>query len=203
MSVFFIISSLKTAEVSNLTRHPLVADMQQKLRDGSNYTDTGGVLLTYTGNLDSVVTDALLILAERSVLTTGGTRKQARRIGNVLIEALQNVIRHGWIDSEGENQLFLTLELTPVGYQIHTGNLVDFEMAAELRERIAQVNGMSHEELRKAYVETLCQGELSLRGGAGLGLISMAKKAEGTLNYQFDEQGNKLFLFTLGVLVKN
>jgi hypothetical protein len=79
----------------------------------------------------------------------------------------------------------------------------DFEMAAELRERIAQVNGMSHEELRKAYVETLCQGELCLRGGAGLGLISMAKKAEGTLNYQFDEQGNKLFLFTLGVLVKN
>lgn len=189
--------------MSNLTRHPLVADMQQKLRERSVRTDAGGVLLTYTGNLDSAVTEALLILAERSVLTTGGTRKQSRRIGNVLIEALQNVIRHGWIDADGENQLFLTLELTPLGYQIHTGNLVDFEMAAELRERIAHVNGMTHDELRKAYVETLCQGELSMRGGAGLGLISMAKKAEGALNYQFEEHGNQLFLFTLGVLVKN
>jgi hypothetical protein len=65
------------------------------------------------------------------------------------------------------------------------------------------VNGMTHDELRKAYVETLCQGELSMRGGAGLGLISMAKKAEGALNYQFEEHGNQLFLFTLGVLVKN
>jgi hypothetical protein len=129
--------------------------------------------------------------------------KRSRRVGHVLIEALQNISRHGWVDVQGETPFFLTLEQTPLGFQIQTGNIVDFDMASELRQRLAAVNGMSRDELRKAYVETLCEGELSERGGAGLGLLSMAKRSEGPLNYQFAECGSELFLFTLSVLVRN
>jgi hypothetical protein len=107
------------------------------------------------------------------------------------------------VDDEGEIQLYLTLEHTPLGYQIRIGNLVDFDMAAGLRENLAEVNGLTHEELRVQYVERLCNNDWSDKGGAGLGLISMAKKSNGPLDYHFNELDSGMFLFTLAVMVKS
>jgi hypothetical protein len=182
---------------------PLREEMQQRLQERAGSGMGMGLLVSYTGNLNPEVSDALLVLSEQAVATAGSPLKRRRRVGHVLIEALQNVSRHGWIDHDGETPLFMTLEQTPLGFQIETGNIVDFDMASSLRERLASVNGMSREELRKAYVEKLCEGELSERGGAGLGLLSMAKRSQGPLNYQFAEFGSDLFLFTLAVLVRN
>ena len=182
---------------------PLREEMQQRLQGRADSSGGMGVLVSYTGNLAGATSESLLALSEQAVLSAGSPMKRSRRVGHVLIEALQNVSRHGWVDAQGETPFFLTLEQTPLGFQIQTGNIVDFDMASELRERLASVNGMNRDELRKAYVETLCEGELSERGGAGLGLLSMAKRSEGPLNYQFTECGSDLFLFTLAVLVRN
>jgi len=113
------------------------------------------------------------------------------------------VSRHGWIDDDGKLQLFLTLESTPLGHQIQAGNLVDFDMAASLRANLSEVNGMTHEQLRVRYVECLCNNEWSEKGGAGLGLLSMAKKSNGPLDYQFLELESGKYLFTLGILIKS
>lgn len=183
--------------------HPLREELHQRLHAYAGSGGDMGVLVSYAGNLSPDVTDALLILCERAAAATGVPQKRSRRVGHVLIEALQNVARHGWVDGHGETPFFMTLEQTPLGIQIQTGNVVDFDSASELRERLSAVNGMNREELRRAYVETLCEGELSDRGGAGLGLLSMAKRSEGPLNYQFAEFGQEQFLFTLSVMVRN
>ena len=182
---------------------PLREEMHQRLQLHAGSSGQMGLLASYSGNLGGGVSEALLVLCERAVLAAGSPLKRTRRVGHVLIEGLQNVSRHGLVDNDGQTPFFMTLEQTPLGFQIQTGNIVDFDMASDLRERLASVNGMNHEELRKAYVETLCEGELSERGGAGLGLLSMAKRSQGPLNYQFSEYGTDLFLFTLLVLVRN
>ncbi len=182
---------------------PLREELHQRLQETTGTGDGLGLLVSYSGTLGAEVTDALLVLSERAAEAAGSNRKQTRRVGHVLIEALQNVARHGWVDSNGDTPFFMAMELTPLGFQIQTGNVVDFDSASELRERLAAVNGMNRDELRKAYVETLCEGELTERGGAGLGLISMAKRAEGPLNYQFADFEGELFLFTLSVMVRN
>jgi hypothetical protein len=53
------------------------------------------------------------------------------------------------------------------------------------------------------YVERLCNNDWSDKGGAGLGLISMAKKSNGPLDYEFNELESGMFLFTLAVMVKS
>ena len=165
--------------------------------------ESGDVLLGYSGELNSAVSDSLLLLTEKAVTGAGATRKQMRRIGSVLIESLQNVTRHGWIDEKGQLDVSLTIELTPLGFQIQCGNLVDLEMAAELRSRLSEVNGLTHQEMRVRYVNALSQNELSQKGGAGLGLLSMAKKTNGPLDYHFKEIQEEMFLFTLAVMVKS
>jgi hypothetical protein len=182
--------------------HPHIVRLQDTLQRATVPTSKGGVLLTYAGELDNETIEHLLALSEQAVNHTGGKQKLRRRVGSVLIECLQNVIHHGWPETSGKTSLYLTLELTPFGYQIQCGNVVDLTMSASLREKLAALNNMSHEELRKAYVETLCEGEVSEAGGAGLGLISMAKKTKGPLDFQFEAQENNMFLFTLSALVK-
>ena len=172
-------------------------------QEQSGVDHAGNILLGYSGDLDGNVLDSLLLLTEKAVLGAGATRKQMRRIGSVLIESLQNVSRHGWIDDDGKLDFNLTVERTPLGFQIQCGNLVDLEMAAELRNRLSEVNGLTHQELRVKYVDALCQNELSKKGGAGLGLLSMAKKTNGPLDYHFKEIKGEMFLFTLAVMVKN
>ncbi len=182
---------------------PLREELHQRLQQSAGAGDGLGSLVSYSGTLGADVTDSLLVLCERAAAAVGTPRKRTRRVGYVLIESLQNVARHGWVDGNGETPFFMAMELTPLGLQVQTGNVVDFDSASELRERLSSVNGMSRDELRKAYVETLCDGELTERGGAGLGLLSMAKRAEGPLNYQFADFEGELFLFTLSVIVRN
>ena len=50
-----------------------------------------------------------MMLAENS-LKGKGPSETVRRVCSTLIECLQNVSRHGWVDDEGEIQLYLTLE---------------------------------------------------------------------------------------------
>jgi hypothetical protein len=187
----------------NSIHRPLREQMQLRLQASADVDGGMGVLVSFSGELGDHITESLLVLCERAVSATGSPRKRTKRAGQVLIESLQNVARHGWVDDDGQTPFFMALEYTPLGFQLQTGNIVDFDMASELRHRLAKVNGMNREELRKAYVERLCQGELSERGGAGLGLISMAKRSEGPLNYQFSEFGQGLFLFSLSVLIRN
>ena len=181
--------------------HPHLVRLQAALHQATVSTSKGGVLLTYAGELDNETIEHLLELAERTVSHTGGKQKLKRRVGSVLIECLQNVIHHGWVEQTGETSLYLTLELTPLGYQIQCGNIVDLAMSASLREKLAALNNMSRDELRKAYVETLCGVEISETGGAGLGLIVMARKTKGPLDFQFEPQHDDKFLFTLSALV--
>ena len=185
----------------------LVPMLQKKLQAAPRASSTEGkalgVILSFAGNVDGDMIPHLLSLAERSLSHAGGSRKEIKRVMSVLIETIQNVIHHGFIDEHGENSVFLTLENTPVGYQLHCGNLMDTEASVELGQRIGNLNNLTHAELRKAYIDVLCQGEQNPeRGNAGLGLLSIAKRTEGPIEYLVEPHHNELNLVTLTCTIK-
>ena len=67
-------------------------------------------------------------------------------------------------------------------YYIMTANKVHIEDVDNLVFAINQVNDATKEELKEMYKIQLKEGSISERGGAGLGLIDIARKT-----------GNKLF----------
>lgn len=164
----------------------------------------GGVLFSFTGAVDAEMIPHLIPMVERSLNHSGGSRKEVKRVMNVVIESVQNVLHHGYIDDEGEILLYLTVEQTPLGFQVHCGNLMEQEACDMLCDRVAEVNGMDRALLRKTYIDVLCAGEAdALRGNAGLGLISMAKRAAGPLEYLVENHSEcGLQLFTLTTTIK-
>ena len=164
----------------------------------------GGVLFSFTGAVDADMIPHLIPMVERSLNHSGGSRKEVKRVMNVVIESVQNVLHHGYIDDDGEILLYLTVEQTPLGFQVHCGNLMEQEACDVLCDRVAEVNGMDRALLRKTYIDVLCAGEAdALRGNAGLGLISMAKRAAGPREYLVENHSEcGLQLFTLTTTIK-
>ena len=88
----------------------LQRELRSVLKRDHGSEDAYGTLLSYIGPVDSAGMEGLLALAEKSSSAAGG-RTLMKRIGNVLIECLQNVMRHGLIEENGFTQLYLTLSL--------------------------------------------------------------------------------------------
>jgi len=58
---------------------------------------------------------------------------------------------------------------------------------------------MDSNALRKLYIETLCNDEFSDKGGAGLGLLTVAKKAEDKIIYNFHSVDSSFNYFVMEV----
>jgi hypothetical protein len=186
------------------TENTLNRELQTRLGNVSESNQRyGGVIISYSGTLDTTSGDSILQLAEKSILYTGGSLSEMKKVCKILTECFQNVSKHGWIDELGETFLHLTIEHNPFGYQIHCRNIVDLEMASTLKLKLNEVNGLNLSQLRKRYVDTLCEGESHHSQGIGLDLLSMAQKSTGPLEYELIKQDNNdLLLFYLTVTVK-
>jgi len=68
-----------------------------------------------------------------------------------------------------------------------------------LKERLDQINNMNPEELRDQYKELINKSAFSEKGGAGLGLLVIARKSSNKFEYDFRKLGEKKTYFTLKV----
>ena len=71
------------------------------------------------------------------------------------------------------------------GYVIFSGNAIKQENVQELKNKLSKINTMSKDELKEFYKFWISSQEFSSKGGAGLGLIDMARKTGNPL--EFDE----------------
>jgi hypothetical protein len=86
-------------------------------------------------------------------------------------------------------------------YTIFTGNYILNENILGLKTRLDEVNSLTKEELKDYYKKVLNNGEMSLKGGGGLGMIDIARKTGEKLEYNFLEIDDKVSFFTLIIKV--
>ena len=70
-----------------------------------------------------------------------------------------------------------------------------------LKATIEKINTLNIEQRKGMYREILQNGEFSNKGGAGLGMIDIAIKANAQLNYDFKEYNNEdsFYVFQLNI----
>ena len=86
-------------------------------------------------------------------------------------------------------------------YIIMTGNHIDKSKVQKLKDKIDMVNNMSKEELKTKYREVLNNEEITDKGGAGLGIIDIARRSGEKLDYEFKDVDNNHSYFSLRVKV--
>lgn len=118
------------------------------------------------------------------------------------VEALENIYRYRdhYENRFIEDPVFqpkFNIEKADNIYSIIASNPVKHEDINSIKSRIDKINRLDHDGLRKYYRKTILNGEFSVQGGAGLGLIEMAKITGGSLSYSFEEINSEFSYFTL------
>jgi hypothetical protein len=115
--------------------------------------------------------------------------KVKRKVTFLMVECFQNIVRHGesviFDDEHIENPgYFLTKNIDNTHF-ITSGNLVRKENVKKLTEDLRHVNSLTKQELRELYKKALSTNEISEKGGAGLGLIELARKSGHPIEFSF------------------
>jgi hypothetical protein len=153
----------------------------------------------YKGVFTQEVTDTILSLTENKLEKQEESSKLKKRVYNILVEALQNVTRHQASNKKADpkhDSLFLIQKMNQ-RYVITTGNIAKNEIIPYLQSLIEKINTLSKEELKEYYKLVLEEGSISEKGGAGLGLIDIARKAGNKLIYKFVPLNGELSYFYL------
>jgi hypothetical protein len=159
------------------------------------------LLFSHFGDFDAAKVENTIKLIESGVLENGDKRATMKRVCGMLIELLQNISNHGARDGQGHMHAYLIVAKIGREYQLFTGNLVLAETVVPMRERISELVKMDLTALRKLYIDILCNDEFSSRGGAGLGLVTIVKRAENKIDFEIDQIDKHFGYFRLEVTV--
>jgi len=172
--------------------------------------DQNNIILSFKGAITSELLSSVLQIMEAKMEDLEESLKTRRKVFNVLVECLQNLYHH--IDDfqiEGspeeiakKKSAVFMISRSEGFYNVVTGNFLLAENIEKLESRIEKINSLDRDELKAYYKSVLNNGEMSAKGGGGLGFIDIAKKSGQKLEYSIERMDDTYAFFTLIVKIK-
>ena len=155
--------------------------------------------LFYQGVTHDDITEKLISLSDTNIRSKTDLTKIRKRVAVAISECFQNIIRHKDLPLEKQRipdrpSMFMVRNLEQ-SYYIASVNLVRKAKAGKLERQLENLNRLSNGELRELYLQLLPSVEFSDKGGAGLGLIEMARKSNQKLDFKFRKMSRSFSLF--------
>jgi len=164
--------------------------------------------LSYLGAFNDEITDKLVRLSESYLGGVNELSKIRHRVSYLIVECFQNVMRHGEVKSNrriviSDHRDFFQSSVFPDRVVLASSNLIENHHKEDLELKIQQVNSMGGEELKQLYHDILTNQILSDKGGAGLGLIEMARKSGLPIKKHFNLLTSNYSQFFIGLEIAN
>lgn len=173
----------------------------QKIFGDHNILADGKIIVSHFGEFSQDLVNSLTTSIEEMMLDSGDKKGIAKRMFSILVEGLQNIRIHGERDADGNQVSFLIVLQNDENYRVTFGNLVDIDVIDRLTGRIDMLNAMSREEVKALYMDTLSNGIMSSKGGAGLGFITMSLKSSNQIDYYQEPVSDDLVFLTQAILI--
>lgn len=162
------------------------------------------LILVYQGDFTQESTKSILAMAERNLDSSGEESSIKRKVFNVMVEALQNIVKHS--DELVDGQIRSHAAIFLIGketnrYSIMSGNPIRKENIDKLKKALEHINGLDKDGLKELYKEIIKNTTISEKGGAGLGFVDMARKSGGKIEYSFPDLNAEYSFFCLKVNV--
>lgn len=158
----------------------------------------------FQGSYNDDMTEGILELTEYNLENFEGLTKLKKKISFLIVECFQNIVRHGEISSEFEipEGVFITRNIGDINY-IASINYLNNSVVKPLEKTLDKLKSLSKDELKAVYLDTLVNSEMTEKGGAGLGLIELARKSTFPLSYEFEQIDENLSAFYFLVRLQN
>jgi hypothetical protein len=150
------------------------------------------ISLYYAGKFSDQFTDLMIQLTQHEE-----HEEIKNNLSYLMVEVFQNIVRYKK-DAKSKYEIF-GLRSIEDNLHIFSSNVVDFSSYSLLKEKLQDINEKEPDDLKKLYLEILKAGVFGEKGGAGLGLLQMARRSSNPIQYDFSAINNdaKLFQYQL------
>jgi len=147
----------------------------------------------YRGSFNEGLAPELIVLGEVAADQAERGKTHSQRLAFIMVEAFQNITRHR--SDAADAECFFALRATARGEDVIAVNPVRADEIEALEQAIARLGGTGKSHLKSLFLDRLRDGGHSARGGAGLGLIEMARRSGNGIRHKLLplEQGHALF----------
>ncbi len=165
--------------------------------------------LVYEGEITHQITKAFTSLAENKMDSYSEDASMKKKVFHVMVECLQNLSKHAEDYDSPEKKGFVGNGIFIVGrlgednadYHVMTGNAVENNKVGDLKALLEKINQLDKDGLKELFKKQMREGSLSDKGGAGLGLIDIARKTGEKLEYNFIEIDANTSFFLLRTII--
>lgn len=166
--------------------------------------DKENIILCFKGDFDQDLVNAIVILTEQEPDMKSGSTVVRTRVFSVLVECMQNIRKYGAEFNSGGNLKpgIVIVALKDGAYTISTGNFIAQDDIPALQQKLDRIKSLDKEQLKALHKKTLTETQLSDKSGAGLGLISMARKCD-EVQYNFRKLDGNLHFYSLNVHISD
>lgn len=142
-------------------------------------------VLCYMGEFDDELTSILMDVSESC---KSGKRSTQKKVTYLIAECFQNIVRHSDKKADTENisslkEMFVIKDNVDY-HQIVTSNIIHKKYQERLTQRLEDLSEMTKDQLKDKFIQTFSDDRTE-RGGAGLGLIDIARKSGTSPVYNF------------------
>lgn len=167
--------------------------------------DTSAFL--YSGSFHDEHTAQLISMGEQLVAQVNGERTLRNKVGFLMVESYQNIIRHrirlsADLERHAGRSMFL-LRQRGLSFEVVAVNAIPNEEVAPLKLLLENVSHLDPKQLKKMFLDGLQNDSRSRKGGAGLGLIEMARRSGHDLLHHMVPVGADHHRYALRVLIGN
>ena len=165
------------------------------------------IILAYEGEFTQEITKSVLSMTERNLESMGEESSIKRKVFNIMVECLQNIVKHCEVqahsikDRQLNNSAVFMIGKEEEAYVVISGNPVDNDVKEGLQSKLEQINSLDKDGLKTLYKEIIKSGQLSDKGGAGLGFVDMARKSGQPLLFDFESINDTESFFSLKVSI--
>jgi len=171
------------------------------IMDNYRNSPNNTLVLSNFGALSEDNVDSILLLIETKLENAGEPKGLIKRVFSVVVESLQNIRIHGTQNDDAKDSNFIVVGKERNDYKISVANVADNDVIEKIKSSLRRIKGMNPIALKKIYMNSLTLGKLSKKGGAGLGLVTIALKSENNVKYDFEKVNGELTFFNLHVKV--
>ena len=169
-------------------------------------TDKEGIVfLAYTGFLSQSLISAMMASLEQEADYGGLNLGVSAHIYTIFIEMAQNMMNYSRdltaLDNARKPEgIILVGKRLPEYYYVESQNVVDVTDMEKMQPKLAELQDMNNDEIKKRYRELRKSGRDTHEVGGGIGFYEIAKRCE-RLEYSFSRAENNKYFFNLKAIV--
>ncbi len=161
------------------------------------------IVLSYKGILAFKTIEEILLQFKIKLKPYNVEAFIQKRLYSILVECLENSYKHNIAVNNSSKHAQVELLLTNISdkFEIRVGNYINNNKVAPLIKRIKLVNSLDKDGLNNLYRKSISKAMISDKGGAGLGLIEIARNSKQPIKHELVSKEDNFTFFNILVSI--